>query len=156
MSRAKYDWIWEGMFNDTVEDALIEPEWFDACIDAAEKLGVPIHGARVSALDPADTGTDENAYASRRGIHFDTVMEIDKPNGNLACDAACELAKSQNTDLFVWDGDGMGALLRKQIAQTGGPEPSTWRVPLFERQRLVATWTNAADAQPVTSLRPAS
>lgn len=117
LPRTKYDWIWEGRFNDAVEDALIEPEWFDSCVDAVEKLGITIHGARVSSYDPADTGNDKNAYASRRGIHFDTCIEIDRPNGNLACDDACEIAVDQNADLFVWDGDGMGALLRKQIAQ---------------------------------------
>lgn len=116
-SRAKYDWIWEGHFNDSVEDALIEPEWFDACVDACEKLGIKPTGARVTSYDPADTGDDENAYASRLGIHFDHIDEIDRPNGNLACDDVCEIANEMNTDLFVWDGDGMGALLRKQISQ---------------------------------------
>jgi len=118
LSRAKYDWIWEGKFNDQVEDALIEPEWFDSCLDAVDKLGITPTGARVSSLDPADTGNDKNAYASRKGIHFDQCMEIDKANGNLACDVATDLAITDRTDLFVWDGDGMGALLRKQIAES--------------------------------------
>ena len=117
VSRAKYDWIWEGMFNDGVEDALIEPEWFDACVDAVDKLGITPRGARVTSYDPADTGSDMNAGASRKGVHFDWIDEIDRPNGNLACDDACEKARQLNTDLFVWDGDGMGALLRKQISQ---------------------------------------
>lgn len=117
LSRAKYDWIWEGLFNDGVEDALIEPEWFDSCVDAIDKLNIKPSGARVTAYDPADTGDDENAYASRIGIHFDKIEEIDRPNGNLACDDVCRIANEMNTDLFVWDGDGMGALLRKQISQ---------------------------------------
>jgi len=117
MSRSKYDWIWEGEFNDGVEDALIQPEWFDACVDAVKKLGITPTGARVTTYDPADTGDDMNAVATRIGIHYDYIDEIDKPNGNLACDEACMIARQRNTDLFVWDGDGMGALLRKQIAQ---------------------------------------
>ena len=117
LSRSKYDWIWEGLFNDSVDDSLIQPEWFDACVDAVEKLNIPIHGARVTAYDPADTGDDENAYASRIGIHFDEIKEVDSPNGNLACDIVCTRSNELNTDLFVWDGDGMGALLRKQISQ---------------------------------------
>jgi phage terminase large subunit len=117
MSRSKYDWIWEGEFNDGVEDALIQPEWFDACVDAAKKLGIKPTGARVTTYDPADTGDDMNAIATRIGIHYDYIDEIDKPNGNLACDEACQIARQRQTDLFVWDGDGMGALLRKQIAQ---------------------------------------
>ncbi len=34
LSRAKYDWIWEGKFHDEVEDSIIKPEWFDAAVDA--------------------------------------------------------------------------------------------------------------------------
>ena len=33
-SRAKYDHIWEDAFNDTVEDSIIQAEWFDSAIDA--------------------------------------------------------------------------------------------------------------------------
>lgn len=117
LSRSKYDWIWEGHFNDGVEDALIMPEWFDACIDACSRLGIEPRGARVTAYDPADTGDDMNAVASRQGIHYDLITEIDKEDGNQACDEVCRIARQKITDLFVWDGDGMGALLRKQIAE---------------------------------------
>jgi len=34
MSRAKYDHVWEGAFNDEVEDSIILAEWFDAAVDA--------------------------------------------------------------------------------------------------------------------------
>ena len=39
LPRAEYDHIWEGHYSDTVENAIIEPAWFDACIDAHKKLG---------------------------------------------------------------------------------------------------------------------
>lgn len=115
IERSKYDWIWEGMFNDSVENSLIKAEWFDAAIDACEKLGIEPTGARVTAFDPADTGEDAKGYASRIGIHFDDVGEIPIIDGNEACDEACLIARRKNTDLFVWDGDGMGALLKGPI-----------------------------------------
>jgi phage terminase large subunit len=34
MSRAKYNWIWKGRFNDEVDNSIIKTEWFDAAIDA--------------------------------------------------------------------------------------------------------------------------
>ena len=115
LDRSKYDWIWEGMFNDSVENALIKPEWFDAAIDACEKLGIKPTGARVTSFDPSDEGEDAKGYASRLGIHYDDVGEIDIKDGNDACDEACRLARQAQTDLFVFDGDGMGAMLRRQI-----------------------------------------
>lgn len=117
LTRAKYDWIWEGMFNDSVENSLIQPEWFDAAIDACEKLGIKPTGARVTSFDPADEGEDSKAYASRYGIHYDDIGEIEATDGNEACDIACDLAVKNQTDLFVYDGDGMGALLRRQVSQ---------------------------------------
>lgn len=115
LERSKYDWIWEGMFNDSVENALIKPEWFDAAINACDKLGIKPTGARVTAFDPADEGEDAKGYASRLGIHFDDVGEIEAKDGNDACDEACLIARRNQSDLFVWDGDGMGALLKRQV-----------------------------------------
>lgn len=116
LSRAKYDWIWEGKFNDSVERAIIPAEWFDAAVDAHVKLGINPTGAVITSHDPADEGGDSKGYASRKGILFTDVDEIISMDGNEACDIATEKAIKANTDLFVWDGDGMGALLRRQIA----------------------------------------
>lgn len=112
----EYDHIWGGQYYDTVDNALIKKAWFDAAIDAHLKLNIKPTGAVVTSFDPADQGGDSKGYASRKGILFTDVDEIVAPDGNQACDIATERAIRANTDLFTWDGDGMGALLRQQIA----------------------------------------
>ena len=67
LPRAKYDWIWEGAFNDSVEGSLIMAEWFDSCIDAHKKLGFKPLGIRFSSHDPSDMGEDTKGFAFRHG-----------------------------------------------------------------------------------------
>lgn len=114
----EYDHIWNGHYNETVERAIIKKAWFDAAIDSHKKLGINPTGAVIAAHDPADEGGDSKGYACRKGIYFEEVDEIIAKNGNEACDEATARAIRSNADLFVWDGDGMGALLRKQIADS--------------------------------------
>ena len=40
--RAEYDWIWLGKFNDTVDNSIIKPEWFDACLDLHKQDRFPV------------------------------------------------------------------------------------------------------------------
>lgn len=115
LSDAEYQHIWEGAHLDEVANSIIKPEWFNAAIDAVDKLGIKKQGAIVCAYDPADEGEDKNAYAIRKGIHFYDVDEIDCKDGNEGCDIATAKAYEQRAELFAWDGDGMGALLRRQV-----------------------------------------
>lgn len=117
LSDAEYRHIWEGEHLDEVENSIIKAEWFNAAIDAQDKLKIKPSGMVVASYDPADEGDDSNAYASRRGIHFFNVDEIAADNGNQGCDIALEWAYKDRAELFVWDGDGMGALLRNQVEQ---------------------------------------
>jgi len=120
LSRAKYDWIWEGHFNDEVEDSIIKPEWYDAAIDAhkidhLKKVFRPL-GARIASHDPSDTGADAKALACRHGsiiTHVKEKLEGDISDG---CDWATDEAVRLDADWFVWDGDGMGTGLKKQIS----------------------------------------
>lgn len=121
MTRAKYHHVWEGAFNDEVERSIIKTEWFDAAIDAHKldrlKNVLTPKGARIAAHDPSDTGNDAKGYASRHGSVFlkikkKTDGEIDK-----GCDWALALAKGDLADWFVWDCDGMGAGLKRQVDQ---------------------------------------
>lgn len=115
LSDAEYRHIWEGEHLDEVEHSIIKPEWFDAAVNARDKLKLKPEGKIVATFDPADEGPDAKGYAARRGIHFFDVDELDAKDGNVACDIAVQRATKQRADLFVWDGDGMGALLRRQI-----------------------------------------
>lgn len=115
ISRAKYDWIWEGKFNDTIENSIIKPEWFDAAIDAHLTLGFTGQGAIVAAHDPSDTGTDAKGYALRHGSVVLDVRDKDTGDVNEGCDWALDLAINANADHFTWDCDGLGAALKAQV-----------------------------------------
>ena len=115
LPRAKYDWIWEGKFLDTVENALIKPEWFDACIDAHLKLGFKPTGRKVVAHDPSDLGRDDKGLCYRHGSVIIDVQA--QPFGDVAdgCDWATEYAIQKGAQDFIWDGDGLGLGLRRQV-----------------------------------------
>ena len=120
LSRAKYDWIWEGKFNDEVEDSIIKAEWFDACVDAhkidkLKEVFKPL-GAKIAAHDPSDTGKDNKGYAMRHGSIIQHVYEKNTGEIDVGCDWATDLAKKHKADWFVWDGDGMGAGLKRQVS----------------------------------------
>ena len=116
MSTARFMHIWHGHFNDDVQDSLITQDMFDACVDAHIKLGAKtmINGPLVFTHDPSDTGDDKKGYALRQGNVYIDAGEIDAPNANDAFDVACGMANKVKADHFVWDCDGMGALLRNQ------------------------------------------
>lgn len=116
MPKARFNHMWNGDFNDGIEGALIQEDWFDACIDAHVKLGFSAKGAVIATHDPADEGPDAKTIAIRQGVVFNLMEEIDAPNGNRALDYACGIAIREGADYFGWDCDGMGALLRDQVA----------------------------------------
>jgi len=117
--RAEYDWIWEGKFNDSVDNAIILPEWFDAAVDAhrTESLRGAFrpHGARVASYDPADGGNDAAGFAIRHGSIIECVASQSNTEIDKNCDWALDKAIQGRCDWFVWDGDGMGTGLKGQI-----------------------------------------
>lgn len=115
MSRSFYDHKWNGGYLDEVENAIIPAEWFDAAIDAHIKLGFKPLGAKVVAHDPSDLGPDPKGLVLRHGSVILGVEEKATLDVNDGCDWALEYAIEANADVFVWDGDGMGAALRRQI-----------------------------------------
>lgn len=119
MSRAEYDHKWLGAYYDTVEGALIKPEWFDACVDAHlnEKVGKMFRplGAAVAAHDPFDDGNDAGGYAMRHGSIVRFVRSKGSGEIDEVCDWATAHARDDGADWFVWDGDGMGTGLKRQV-----------------------------------------
>jgi phage terminase large subunit len=119
MSTAEYDHKWNGAYSDTVDGAIIRPEWFDAAIDAhkldrLKKVFKPL-GAVVAAHDPFDDGNDAGGFAVRHGSIITHVSTKDSGEIDEACDWATDLAKEHKADWFVWDGDGMGTGLKRQV-----------------------------------------
>lgn len=117
LPRAKYDHIWEGAFNDTVEDSIIQAEWFDAAIDAHKKLGFEPKGAKIVSHDPSDLGPDAKGLCYRHGSVILDVQQKDDDDVNAGMDWATGYAREVGADFFNWDGDGMGASLRRQVAE---------------------------------------
>lgn len=115
MSKARYMHIWEGEFSDAIENCLIHEDWFDAAVDAHKKLGWAQQGAIKAAFDPADGGMGDNMpIVIMQGNVVYYAEEITASNGNDGFDIACGIANKESTDVFGWDADGMGALLRNQ------------------------------------------
>lgn len=114
-SRAMYDHVWGGKFNDHVPDAIILAEHFDACIDAHVKLGWKAKGAVIVVHDPADSG-DAKAVCVRHGSVITQIMATLDGDVNSACDIATDTALSVQADKFVWDATGIGLSLRRQIS----------------------------------------
>ena len=116
MSRAQYDHKWHGAYLEAVDNPIILPEWFDACVDAHEKLGWKVTGKRIVTHDPADTGPDDKGLAYRHGSVFYDVKTIPVGDVNEGFDEATDYAIQVDADDFGWDGDGMGISLRRQAA----------------------------------------
>lgn len=115
LSRAECDHIWMGAYGDSVPNALIKAEWFDACIDAHLKLGFKPLGAKVAAYDPSDEGKDDKGYALRHGSVVIDVQAMDHGDVAEGTDWALDRAITQGADWFTWDADGMGLALKRQV-----------------------------------------
>lgn len=119
LTRAKYDWIWEGYFNDEVENSIIKAEWFDAAVDAHKldkyKEFFKPRGVVIAAHDPSDTGNDDAGFAIRQGSVITQVRAKSTGEIDTKCEWALNLAIDDRADWFVWDGDGMGTGLKRQV-----------------------------------------
>lgn len=119
MSEAEYDHKWNGAYSDSIDGAIIKAEWFDAAIDAHKldrlKKAFEPHGALVAAHDPFDDGDDAGGYALRHGSIIKHVAMKEEGEIDVVCDWATDLARQHGADCFVWDGDGMGTGLKRQI-----------------------------------------
>jgi phage terminase large subunit len=130
LPRSKYDHIWEGAFNDDIEDALIMAEWFDACIDSHKVLGFQPTGMIMAAHDPSDEGSDSKGYALRHGSVVMRVEEKITGNVNDGCDWATGMAIADRVDGYTWDCDGMGVALNAQVAKSFHGKPT--RIAMFK------------------------
>jgi len=115
LSSALYEHIWEGALNDSVDDNIIITDWFDAAIDAHEKLGIKPSGACVVSHDPSDLGTNDKGLIIRHGILVKEAISRAIGDVNEGMDWALDAAIDARADLFVWDCDGIGAGLKRQV-----------------------------------------
>ena len=119
-SRAEYNHIWLGACNDSVDHSIIKLEWFESAIDAhklphLEKAFSP-KGGIFAAHDPSDTGTDAKGYCVRHGSIIKRIECKDDGEIDEGCDWATGNAVNDNADWFIYDADGMGAGLKRQVS----------------------------------------
>lgn len=117
MTTAEYDHKWNGAYSDSIPNSIIPVDWFNAAIDAHEKLGFDPVGQKVVSHDPSDLGPDSKGLAMRHGSVVLDVQEKIDGDVNDGCDWATDYAIDNNADLFVWDCDGLGVTLRRQVSQ---------------------------------------
>lgn len=120
LSRAEYDHKWLGHYLDDVEGSIIKSEWFDACVNAHKldrlKKAFEPSGAVIASHDPFDDGNDAGGYVCRHGSIIKSVKSKTKGEIDEVCDWATGNAINDNADWFVWDGDGMGTGLKRQVS----------------------------------------
>lgn len=120
MSQAEYDHKWNGAYNDDIPNSLIRAEWFDACLDAHKedrlKAVFKPTGAKFLAHDPSDRGEDDKGLAVRHGSIITHVKTKEDGEIDEGCDWATSLASQLNCDWFIWDGDGPGTGLKRQVS----------------------------------------
>ena len=120
MSNAAYRNKWFSDYLDEVENSIVKPEWFNAAVDAhkipkLERVFQPL-GAKFASHDPSDTGRDSKGYSLRHGSIFKAIIE--KTDGEIdeGCDWATDRAIDDGADWFIWDCDGMGVGLKRQVS----------------------------------------
>lgn len=115
LPRAMYEHIWEGKHLDTVQDSIISPDWFDSAIDAHKKLGWKPEGSLIASHDPSDEGGDSKGFALRHGNVILDVCEMVTGDANEGMDWALDKAIQAQADHFIWDCDGLGVSLKRQV-----------------------------------------
>lgn len=113
----KYLHIWQGQPMANYEDSIIQPEWFNAAIDAHKKLKFEAKGIRSLGFDPADTGTDAKALAFRHGSVVKHLKQWKDGDVADAIDKAFKTAAELNADDLVYDGIGIGAAVKVHLRQ---------------------------------------
>lgn len=101
-------WIWGGEPYADYRESIIQPEWFEAAVDAHIKLKFPAQGIKVASFDPADTGKDSKALLFRHGsviTHAEVWGDGELPE---AIDYAFQKAYDWRADQFVYDATGLG------------------------------------------------
>ncbi len=110
----QYLHVWEGEANSNYEDAIIQPEWVEAALDAHIKLNWEPLGERISSFDPADTG-DEKATITRHGFLITSAENWNKGELPDAIKKCYRNGFENNCSQLVYDADGLGAAMKVDL-----------------------------------------
>ncbi len=126
MSEEEYGHVWLGHYNDSIQNAIIPTKHFDAAIDAHVKLGFKGEGARIASHDPSDEGDDDKGYALRHGSVILRCEAMDHGDVNDGSDWALGEAIKDQADVYVWDADGLGLGLKRDVSKTLDGKHMDW------------------------------
>jgi len=111
----KYEHIWLGKCNADYSDSIIQPEWFDAALDAHIKLKIKPFGVTQAGFDPADEGTDAKAVATRHGILLNSLDKWTSGDLDEGVDRAVDIAKRNRCRIMAYDSVGIGAGVKLKL-----------------------------------------
>ncbi len=99
--------IYGGEVFSDYRESIIQPEWFEAAVDAHLKLGFPAQGVKVLSFDPADTG-DAKAVMMRHGSVITEGFQWHHDELPEAVEIAFSKAYDWRADQFIYDATGIG------------------------------------------------
>ena len=120
LSDAEYEHIWEGQTLDEVDTSIIIPDWLNAAIGLAEQVKVRPSGAKVVSHDVSDLGKDDKAVVVRHGP---VILKVGAKSDGTASDGldwAIQHVDDFAADTFVWDSDGIGLCLAREVERQFG------------------------------------
>lgn len=97
--------------------SIIQPEWFEASIDAHKKLGFEPLGSKTLGFDLADTG-DDKALIYRHGCLIEKAKRWDDGELPEAITMAFEKAGEWGAANMVYDDDGLGKSMKVHLSLT--------------------------------------
>ena len=98
--------------NASAEDVFIPAKWVQAAIDLHKLIKVLPTGMKVTAFDPADTG-DAKAITSRHGYVVTAAELLSEGDITQAIPWAYNRAYLSQSEILIYDADGMGAPVMK-------------------------------------------
>ena len=117
--------VWMGQPVGASENAIIDPLWVRAAIDAHLKLGFEPAGVKSVGFDPADTGNDSKAYVVRHGsvvTHCRAWFDGDITD---AIGAVFDVARDLRATDLVFDQVGVGSAVKHHIKLLEGRDAFT-------------------------------
>ena len=121
LSDAEYRHVWEGETLDEVDNSIILADWFNAAIGLDQHVKVRPSGARVVAHDVADSGPDAKAVVVRHGPVVLQLGLKDDGTASEGLDWAIQHCDDYSADAFIWDADGIGLGLAREVERQLGP-----------------------------------
>lgn len=147
-------------FNASKEGVIIPQEHVQAALDAHIHLGINPSGERRAALDVADEGVDNNAWATAHGILLDYIEEWSGKGSNLFNTAVKSfgLCDEYELDEEIYDADGMGAFMRGDAEQINKArvEDAEKRHAVPNLINVTPFWGSGAVQNPGTPISPGS